>query len=95
MQHDAQTEPDRTAPDRSRQSRSGKSNDWIAERLRQAARLLAAQDANSFRVSAYRNAADAIEQSAPDIRSMMETDGHAALEGVGACVDGPLDAREK
>ena len=93
MQHDSETEPDRTAPDRSHQSFSGKSNDWIAERLRQAASLLAAQGANSFRVSAWRNAADAIEQSGPDIRTTMETGGHAALEaipGVGRSIAGAI-----
>lgn len=93
MQHDSQTAPDRTAPDRSRQSLSAKCNDWIAERLRQAASLLAAQGANSFRVAAWRHAADAIEHTEPDIRSVAETGGYAALEaipGVGRSIAGAI-----
>lgn len=72
---------------------AGRNNDWIAERLRQAASLLMAQAANSFRVAAYRRAADAIEQIGPDIASVMETGGYAALEaipGVGRSIAGAV-----
>ena len=50
-----------------------RSNGWIAERLRQAATLLAAQGANPFRVSAYRRAADAIESLDADVRGVAKT----------------------
>ena len=68
-------------------------NSWIAGRLRQAATLLAAQGANPFRISAYRHAADAIEHSATDLRSVAEAGGHAALEaipGVGPSIAGAV-----
>ena len=93
MQHTVPPEPDRSSPELNRQSLPGRSNDWIAERLRQAASLLAAQQANPFRVSAYRHAADAVEHIAPDVRSIAETGGHAALEaipGVGRSIAGAI-----
>jgi hypothetical protein len=93
MQHTEQQEPDRSRPEPSGQSLSGRSNDWIAERLRQAASLLAAQGANAFRVAAYRHAADAIEQTEPDLRQIVETGGHTALEaipGVGRSIGGAI-----
>ena len=76
----------RTAP-------PARSNGWIAERLRQAANLLAAQGANPFRVSAYRRAADAIEALDTDVRDMAEAGGQAALEalpGVGPSITGAV-----
>ena len=72
---------------------SERSNGWIAERLRQAAALLAAQGANPFRVSAYRRAADAIELLDADVREVAKTGGHAALEaipGVGPSIAGAV-----
>jgi DNA polymerase/3'-5' exonuclease PolX len=48
---------------------SQRSNGWIAERLRQAASLLAAQGANPFRAAAYRRAGDAIEALAAGLQS--------------------------
>lgn len=72
---------------------SARDNDWIAERLRQVANLLAAQGASSFRVIAYRRAADAIEQQGADLRRMFETGGHAALEsipGIGRSIAGAV-----
>ncbi len=60
----------------------GRSNSWISGRLRQAANLLAAQGANPFRVSAYRRAADAIENLGTDLRGIAEAGGHAALEAI-------------
>jgi len=76
----------RTAP-------PARSNGWIAERLRQAANLLAAQGVNPFRVSAYRRAADAIEALDGDVRDMAEAGGQAALEalpGVGPSITGAV-----
>ena len=70
-----------------------RNNAWIAERLRQAASLLAAQGANPFRVSAYRHAAGAIEALETDLRDIAELDGHAALEaipGVGPSISGAV-----
>ncbi len=70
-----------------------RSNDWIAERLRQAASLLTAQGANPFRVSAYRRAGDAIEALEADVRDMAEAGGHSALEavpGVGQSIAGAV-----
>jgi len=72
---------------------SERSNGWIAERLRQAATLLAAQGANPFRVSAYRRAADAIESLDADVREMANTGGHAvpeAVAGVGSSIAGAV-----
>ncbi len=67
-----------------------RTNGWIAERLRQAATLLAAQGANPFRISAYRRAADAIEQLSADL---LEIDGHTALvatPGIGPSIAGAV-----
>ena len=71
----------------------GRNNSWVAARLRQAATLLAAQEANPFRISAYRRAADAIERLNVDIRDMAEASGHAGLEaipGVGPSIAGAV-----
>jgi Helix-hairpin-helix domain len=70
-----------------------RSNSWIAERLRQAASLLAAQGANPFRVSAYRRAADAIESLDADVRDLAEAGGRTALEaisGIGPSIAGAI-----
>ena len=76
-----------------RKSASERSNGWIAERLRQAASLLAAQDANPFRVAAYHRAGDAIEALDADVRSVAEAGGHTALEaipGIGPSIAGAV-----
>lgn len=68
-------------------------NQWIAERLRQAASLLVAQAANPFRVNAYRRAAQVIAQLDQDLRGLAEFGGHAALEaipGVGPAIAGAI-----
>ncbi len=68
-------------------------NAWVAERLRQAATLLAAQDANPFRVGAYRRAAGAIDALKSELRDIAATGGHAALEaipGVGPSIAGAV-----
>ena len=72
---------------------TARENEWIAERLRLAAALLAAQHANGFRVSAYRRAADAIEALDIGVRTLAERGGHAALEaipGVGRSIAGAI-----
>jgi hypothetical protein len=72
---------------------SERTNGWIADRLRQAASLLAAQGANPFRIGAYRRAADAIERLDADMRQAAEKGGHAALEaipGVGPSIAGAV-----
>jgi putative hydrolase len=47
----------------------------IADKLRQAADLLAQQGANPFRISAYRRAADAVAHQTWDLREILERDG--------------------
>jgi hypothetical protein len=59
-----------------------RSNNWIAERLRQAAGLLAAQGANPFRTAAYRRAADRILSLPTDLRDVVNAGGHSALEAI-------------
>ncbi len=66
---------------------------WVAERLRQAAVLLAAQGASPFRVSAYRRAAEAVEQLDVDLRSTADTGGRTALDaipGIGPSIAGAI-----
>ena len=54
-------------------------NQHVADKLRQAADLLAQQGANPFRVSAYRRAADAITRESWDLRDILDRDGVAGL----------------
>ncbi len=54
----------------------------IADRLRQAATLLAAQGANPFRIAAYRRAADAIEALDDDLGRLAASGGKAALDAI-------------
>ena len=68
-------------------------NKLAAERLREAATLLANQDANPFRVAAYRRAAQAVMVHPSDIRELLEQGGVKALgdiPGVGAGISGGL-----
>jgi putative hydrolase len=51
----------------------------VADKLRQAAELLAQQGANPFRVAAYRRAADAIGRQAWDLRDILEREGAGGL----------------
>ena len=67
--------------------------DEIAEWLRQAARLLAAQGAYPFCIGADYHAADVIERLNADIRNIAGAGGHAALEtvlGVGPPIVGAV-----
>jgi predicted flap endonuclease-1-like 5' DNA nuclease len=68
-------------------------NETAAERLREAADLLAHQDDNPYRVAAYRRAADAVATMRTDVRALIETRGIDALDeipGVGRRIAGGL-----
>ena len=54
-------------------------NPQVADKLRQAADLLAQQGANPFRVSAYRRAAEAITRENRDLRDILDREGPAGL----------------
>ncbi len=54
----------------------------IAERLREAARLLHAQGASPYRVSAYRNAADSLAHHARGVRAIFDAEGVRGLDGI-------------
>jgi DNA polymerase (family 10) len=57
-------------------------NRRIAERLEEAARLLAAQGASPHRVSAYRHAAEAIAHYPRDVRRVFEAEGVKGLDAI-------------
>ncbi len=62
-------------------------NQFIADKLREVADLLEQQEANPFRVRAYRQAADTVASEAQDLRELFEREGHhglVALPGIGA-----------
>ncbi len=68
-------------------------NDLAADRLREAATLLAHQDDNPFRVAAYRHAADAVAALDTDLRDLLEAGGIETLQaipGVGPRIAGGL-----
>jgi putative hydrolase len=68
-------------------------NARVADLLRQAAALLAAQGANPFRVGAYRRAADTIAALPADVRTLFEREGRAgldALPGIGPGLAGAI-----
>ena len=52
--------------------------------LREAAALLAAQQANPFRVAAYRKAADTIAGLSTSVRRLFEDQGRAGLDALPA-----------
>ena len=73
-------------------AREGSENRQIADRLRQFADMLQAQNANPFRVLAYRRAADTID-AAPPLRALYVgrgRDGLDALPGVGPGIAGAV-----
>ena len=75
------------------QRRSLPLNELAAERLREAATLLAHQDDNPYRVAAYRQAADAVAALDTDLRELLEAGGITALEnipGIGQRIAGGL-----
>jgi predicted flap endonuclease-1-like 5' DNA nuclease len=57
-------------------------NTRAAERLREAADLLALQDDNPFRVAAYRRAADAVAGRREDVRDLLAAGGVDALKQI-------------
>jgi putative hydrolase len=57
-------------------------NEQVAERLRQAADLLAEQQANPFRVRAYRRAADTIAGLPEELAAFVSKGGIEGLEGL-------------
>ena len=68
-------------------------NEVAAERLREAATLLAHQGDNPYRVAAYRRAADAVAAQTADLRELLDVGGIKALEaipGVGSRIAGGL-----
>jgi hypothetical protein len=68
-------------------------NNQIADKLRQAADILAAQGADAFRIAAYRRAADSLRALDNDLGIMAEKGGRAALEaipGVGISIAGAI-----
>jgi hypothetical protein len=60
-------------------SNSQSFNHLAAERLREAANLLAHQDDKPYRVAAYRKAAEAVDGAKSDLRQVFETGGLKAL----------------
>jgi len=68
-------------------------NHAAAERLREAADLLAFQDDNPYRIAAYSRAADAVDALDEDLRELLEAGGTDALvqiPGVGTRIAGGL-----
>jgi hypothetical protein len=68
-------------------------NQRIAERLREAAVLLEAQDASPFRVAAYRRAADVVARAERSLQEMFDREGRAglqALPGIGAGISSAI-----
>lgn len=57
-------------------------NQDVAQRLREVADLLQAQGANPFRVSAYRKAADEVEQLPLSLREIFDAQGVAGLDAL-------------
>lgn len=57
-------------------------NATVADMLREAASLLAAQNANPFRVAAYRKAADTIGALSRSVRELFEREGRAGLDAL-------------
>jgi putative hydrolase len=57
-------------------------NHLVADKLREAAAILGEQQANPFRVRAYRRAAETLESLEADVREIVERDGVAGLEAL-------------
>jgi hypothetical protein len=61
---------------------AGIDNQRIAERLREAAALLEAQDASPFRVGAYRRAADLVAAAERPLREVFDAEGREGLQAL-------------
>jgi hypothetical protein len=57
-------------------------NVWVADMLRRAAALLAAQQANPFRVAAYRKAAETVASLSTNVRELFEREGRDGLDAL-------------
>jgi DNA polymerase/3'-5' exonuclease PolX len=57
-------------------------NERVAARLREAAELLEQQQANPFRVSAYRRAADTVAGLDEDVAALLEREGIEGLDAL-------------
>jgi DNA polymerase/3'-5' exonuclease PolX len=57
-------------------------NRLAAERLRESATLLSNQQGNSYRIAAYRRAADAVDALDRDLRDLADAGGIGALEQI-------------
>jgi hypothetical protein len=78
-----------TTADRATGSPLSIANAGVADKLRQAASILAAQGADPFRIAAYRKAADAVLALESDLGAIAESGGQKALAeipGVGATI---------
>jgi putative hydrolase len=62
-----------------REPASPGANQGVADKLRQAADLLAQQEANPFRVSAYRRAAETVAHEDRDLRDILDAEGVEGL----------------
>ena len=70
-------------------------NAWLATKLDEVAELLEVQEANPFRVRAYRRAADALRREPRPASALLATDGPAALralDGVGESLARAIEA---
>jgi hypothetical protein len=63
-------------------SASGRLNQQVAERLREAAELLEQQQANPFRVGAYRRAAETVAALDEDLATLLEREGIEGLDAL-------------
>ncbi len=57
-------------------------NPQIAGKLEEMAELLEIQDANPFRVKAYRRAAETLKALGRDVRELLEAEGHRGLQAL-------------
>jgi putative hydrolase len=72
---------------------SSNENRVIAERLREAASLLEQQDANRYRVAAYRRAAETLDALPRDVSLIFRVEGYpglVALQGIGPRIAGAI-----
>ena len=70
------------AADRSHTGAGGVLNRQVAERLREAAELLEQQQANPFRLSAYRRAAETVAGLDEDVAAVLEREGIEGLDAL-------------
>jgi DNA polymerase (family X) len=71
-----------------------RSNELVADKLREAAALLEQQNANPFRVRAYRHAADTLAELGRDVREIVAREGPkglTALPGIGAGIAAAIE----